>query len=291
MCTASSSTLFRLLLFVSILLAAITHAAPSSLSLSYDKAMKKELLGTTKERNPPWILEFYGDYAYLDEEDRTAFTKILDLDTQDIGDPIDGNRGRNNDGVAKLKKDYSNYTKDEVVVKVLQEPIGDRYIGEVKALKAVGLYVDSGIAPVRPGGEEAAVIMMKKLNGVPIKETIQYKHAGPELREKWLGDAKPMIRKQVVNWAVTKGILHADFHRNNLLFGGTRKATEIALNLPISEVEVLDFGYPGILKVDKDVTEQQVESWFDLQWEACMSGYDVINKKEAKIKKKEGKVQ
>ncbi|KAJ3737834.1 hypothetical protein DFJ43DRAFT_1046577 [Lentinula guzmanii] len=290
MCTASSSTLFRLLLFVSILLAAITHAAPSSLSLSYDKAMKEELLGTTKERNPPWILEFYGDYAYLDEEDRKAFTKILDLDTEDIGDPIDGNRGRNNDGVAKLKKDYSNYTKDEVVVKVLQEPIGDRYIGEVKALKAVGLYVDSGIAPVRPDKTKAAVIMMKKLDGVPIKETIEYKHADPEQREKMLSDAKPMIREQVVNWAVTKGILHAEFHRDNLLFGGTRTATHISLNLPISEVEVLDFGYPGILKVDKGVTEQQVEHWFDLQWEACMSGYDVINEKEARIKK-EGKVQ
>ncbi|KAJ3738631.1 hypothetical protein DFH05DRAFT_1464496 [Lentinula detonsa] len=289
MCTASSSILFRLLLFVSILLAAITHAAPSSLSLSYDKAMKEELLGTTKERNPPWILEFYGDYAYLDEEDRTAFTKILDLDTQDIGDPIDGNRGRNNDGVAKLKKDYSGYTKDEVVVKVLREPIGDRgigdrYIGEVKALKAVGLYVDSGIAPVRPDKTKAAVIMMKKLDGVPIKETIEYKHADPEQRERMLGDAKPMIRKQVVNWAVTKGILHADFHRNNLLFGGTRTATHISVNLPISEVKVLDFGYPGILKVDKGVTEQQV-------WEECMSGYDVINEKEAKIRKKEGKVQ
>ncbi|KAJ3992938.1 hypothetical protein F5050DRAFT_829072 [Lentinula boryana] len=259
MCTSSSSTLFRLLLCVSILLTAITHAALlplSPLSLSYNKEMKKELLGTTKERNPPWILEFYGSYA--DEEDRTAFTKILDLNTQDIGDRINGDRGGHSESVAKLKKDYSGYKKDEVVVKILYKSTDYREIGEVKALKAVGLYVDSGMAPVGPDGEKVAVIMMKKLDGVPIRETIQYKNANRQQENEIFGYAKPIVRKQVVNWAVTKGILHADFNPDNLLFGGTQTATHISLNLPISQVEVLDFGYPGILKVDKDVTEQQV---------------------------------
>ncbi|KAJ3781722.1 hypothetical protein GGU10DRAFT_390405 [Lentinula aff. detonsa] len=285
MCTSSSSTLFRLLLFVSILLTTITHAAPPPPSswASDEERMKIQLLGSTKERNPPWILEFYGHDANLNKEDRTAFTKILDLNTQDIGDRINGDRGDYSESVAKLKKDYSGHKKDEVVVKILKELKGGRDIGEVKALKAVGLYVDSGLAPVRPDGEEAPVIIMKKLDGVPIQETMQYKNAKPQQRKKIFDAAKPIIRKQVVNWAVTKGILHADFHRNNLLFGGTQTATHVSLNLPISEVKVLDFGYPGILKVDKGVTEQQVEHWFDLQWEACIvSGYDEIRRNESK---------
>ncbi|KAJ3995767.1 hypothetical protein F5050DRAFT_233492 [Lentinula boryana] len=295
MCTSTSSSLFRLLLFVSILLAAITHAAP--LSPTYDERMKDYMLGPTKERNPPWILNFYD--AYLDEKDRTTFTRILDLDTQDIGDPIEGGLGDYDDIVAKLKKDYKGYKKDEVFVKILKKPGDDqdrrdKEFGEVKALKAVGLYIDSGIAPVRRDGKEAAVIIMKKSDGVllPIKDTIQYKNALSKEKNKMIASAKPIIRKQVVDWAVTKGLLHVDFHVDNLLFGGTETAAGISLNLPITQVHILGFGYPGILKVDRDVTEQQVENWFDLQWEACMVGYLSLHvKEEDEIEKKKGKAQ
>ncbi|KAJ3739186.1 hypothetical protein DFH05DRAFT_529219 [Lentinula detonsa] len=291
MCTSTSSTLFRLLFFVSILLAAITHAAP--LSPTYDERMKDYMLGPTKERNPPWILNFYD--AYLDEGDRKAFTRNLRLGTQDIGNSIqDGLGVYGGDIVAKLKKDYQGYKKDEVFVKILGEPGDDKSgcdkeFSEVKALKAVGLYVDSGMAPVGRGGKGAAVIIMKKSDGVllPIKDTIQYKNALSKEKDEMIASAKPIIRKQVVDWAVAKGFLHVDFHVDNLLFGGTETAAGISLNLPVSQVHILGFSYPGIFKVEKGVTEQQVENWFDLQWEACMVGYlSLCVKEEDEIEKK-----
>ncbi|KAJ3914066.1 hypothetical protein F5877DRAFT_83164 [Lentinula edodes] len=266
-----SSVLCLLPLLISILFA---HAAP--LPIPPEDQMRITLLGTTKERNPPWILGFYGNESYLNKDDKKAFSKVLSLSPQDIGDPINGDRGQWSSGVAKLTKNYwklkggfRRYSKNNIVMKKLNVPVGNNDMGEVKALKDVGLYVDSGFARIGPHDGQVPVILMKKVVGVVMLETVEFKDANREQKLELLEEAKPLVRKQVVHWAVTKQLLHAEFNIGNFLVGGTQTLIHVSLNEPITEAQLLDFGYPGIFKVRKGVTEKEVSDWFELQWQVC----------------------
>ncbi|KAJ3848639.1 hypothetical protein EV368DRAFT_86408 [Lentinula lateritia] len=265
-----SSVLCLLPLLISIL---FVHAALPP--IPPEDQMRITLLGTTKERNvnsyavfmnsasrisqPPWILGFYGNDSYLNEDDKKAFSKILSLSPQDVGDPINGDRGQWSSGVAKLTKNYwklkggfRRYSKDNIVMKKLNVPIGNNDMGEVKALK-----------------DAVPVILMKKVVGVVMSEAAEFKDATREQKLELLEEAKPLVRKQVVHLAVTKQLLHAEFNIGNFLVGGTQTLIHVSLNQPITDAQLLDFGYPGIFKVRKGVTEKEISDWFELQWEVC----------------------
>lgn len=54
--------------------------------------------------------------------------------------------------------------------------------------------------------------------------------------------------------------LYSEFNIGNFLVGGTQTLIHVSLNEPITEAQLLDFGYPGIFKVRKGVTEKEVVS-------------------------------
>ncbi|KAJ3867464.1 hypothetical protein EV359DRAFT_61421 [Lentinula novae-zelandiae] len=198
-------------------------------------------------------------------------------------------------GIYSLLKDYEvggvNYGKDKVLIKVIggmdnpESKVDDKAWGEVKALKDVGLYIDSGMANVDHGNYP--VIVMKMVEGVRIQDTIEYKYAKVDQKEKLLEEAKPCVQKEIVHFAVEKGILHvqvafnllhikktnfvnvssSDFHLGNFLVGGTKTSKGLVLETPITKAQLVDWGYPGVFKVKKGVTKAEVEEWFELQWE------------------------
>ncbi|KAH7877836.1 hypothetical protein F5879DRAFT_925373 [Lentinula edodes] len=258
-----------LFLFLVIFTIHATDAAPTP---APNSEKIKRLGPSGGERNPDWILGFYGEDEYLDGDDKKVFEKTLnDLV---VGDVLYKYMGAYNKGIYLLLEDYEvkgvKHGKDTLIIKViggLRNPksvVDNKVWGEVKALKDVGLYVDSGMANVDNG--KYPVIVMKLVKGVMIKDTTEYENARLDLRLKWLEEAKPLVEEEVVNIAVEKGILQTDFHPDNFLVGGKKTPEGLALAIPITEARLVDWGYPGVFKVKKDVTKEEVRAWFEAQW-------------------------
>ncbi|GAW02517.1 hypothetical protein LENED_004179 [Lentinula edodes] len=217
------------------------------------------------------IKGFYGDDTYLDEADKKVFEKNLDLV---VGSHRDECSGAYNKGIYTLLKDYEvggvNHGKDTVIVKVIggvgnpESTVDNKVWGEVKALKDVDLYIDSGMAKVGDG--KYPVIVMKLVEGVMIKETNEYLDAKVDQRTKWLEEAKAHVKKEVVQNAVQKGVLHTDLNSYNFVVGGADTSDGPTLTTPITEARLVDWGYPGVFKVKNGVTETEVKKWFELQW-------------------------
>ncbi|KAJ3912560.1 hypothetical protein F5877DRAFT_84682 [Lentinula edodes] len=228
-------------------------------------------LPITKIGLPDRILGFYGDDTYLDEADKKVFEKNLDLV---VGSHRDECSGAYNKGIYTLLKDYEvggvNHGKDTVIVKVIggvgnpESTVDNKVWGEVKALKDVDLYIDSGMAKVGDG--KYPVIVMKLVEGVMIKETNEYLDAKVDQRTKWLEEAKAHVKKEVVQNAVQKGVLHTDLNSYNFVVGGADTSDGPTLAIPITEARLVDWGYPGVFKVKNGVTEDEVKKWFELQW-------------------------
>ncbi|KAJ3876769.1 hypothetical protein F5051DRAFT_466728 [Lentinula edodes] len=177
-------------------------------------------------------------------------------------------KGYHNEGIYLLQGDYTNskipVSKTAVIVKVMDE-VDNNALGEVRALKDVDLYIDSGMAIIHKKREP--VILMGKVDGVSILNTVQFKDAMREGNEKeidgWLEQMRPLVKEQVVFWALgKKRLLHADFNLGNIHIGArtSRSGTsqEVHFDYPIKKARVLDFGYPGIFKVSERVTKEQV---------------------------------
>ncbi|KAJ3814037.1 hypothetical protein EV368DRAFT_61620 [Lentinula lateritia] len=228
MCTFKNvSHLFTLLLLM--FMVQTVHAAPALISTQQTRLQKLGPPGG--KRNADWILDFYGDDAYLNEDDKKAFVKNLDhLVVGDIRSDCPGDYSK---GIYSLLKDYEvggvNYGKDKVLIKVVggmenpKSTVDDKSWGEVKALKDVGPYIDSGMANVDHGNYP--VIVMKMVEGVRIQDTIAYKYARPDQKLELLEEAKPHVRKEVVHFAVEKGILHVQIG-DTLEFSKSRKVLQ-----------------------------------------------------------------
>ncbi|KAJ3846738.1 hypothetical protein EV368DRAFT_88591 [Lentinula lateritia] len=279
-------TVSFLLLFLIVFTIHTTDAAPTPAPNS----KKIQRLGPPGgERNPDWVLGFYGEDEYLDGDDNKVFGEFSDdhgllpvhslnanmyhvleknLNHLVVGDVLYRHMGAYNKGIYHLLEDYEvkgvKHGKDTLIIKViggLRNPksiVDNKVWGEVKALKDVGLYVDSGMANVDNG--KYPVIVMKLVEGVMIKDTTEYINANLDLKLKWLEEAKPLVEEEVVNIAVEKGILQTDFHPDNYLVGGKKTPGGLALAIPITEARLVDWGYPGVFKVKKDVTKEEVVS-------------------------------
>ncbi|KAJ4001553.1 hypothetical protein F5050DRAFT_1328031 [Lentinula boryana] len=162
------------------------------------------------------------------------------------------------------------HLKSDVIVKVM-EGTGNDALGEVKALKDVGLYIDSGLVIIDK--KEEPVILMKKVPGVSLLDTVQFRDASSkEVIDAWVAKIEPFVRQLVVSWALSdQRLLHADFNLCNIHIGGKHTEQGIFFDEPITEVNLLDFGYPGIFKVSETVTKEQVQTWFQLQWKTRTS--------------------
>ncbi|GAW07512.1 hypothetical protein LENED_009510 [Lentinula edodes] len=231
---------------------------------------------------PSWILDFSGNNAYLNDEDKKAFNKPLGKAV--IGPRIDC-EGYHNEGIYLLQEDYMSskilgskiHRKTAVIVKVMDE-VDKNALGEVRALKDVDLYIDSGMAIIHK--QKKPVILMGKGDGVSILDTVQFKDAVKGGNEKeidgWLEQMRPLVKEQVVFWALSgKRLLHVDFNLGNIHIGAktapSSTSQEVRFDYPIKKARVLDFGYPGIFKVSDRVTKEEVEKWFELQWESRTS--------------------
>ncbi|KAF8826249.1 hypothetical protein HHX47_DHR5000341 [Lentinula edodes] len=236
-------TLERISYLLSLLLLIISvkpaHAIPTPAQISIkgkDARMRKIVLGAPGEDlDPDWILGFYGDDTYLDEADK----KVFDYEVGGV-----------------------NHGKDTVIVKVIggvgnpESTVDNKVWGEVKALKDVDLYIDSGMAKVGDG--KYPVIVMKLVEGVMIKETNEYLDAKVDQRTKWLEEAKAHVKKEVVQNAVQKGVLHIDLNSYNFVVGGADTSDGPTLTTPITEARLVDWGYLGVFKVKNGVTETDI---------------------------------
>lgn len=124
-----------------------------------------------------------------------------------LGAPLDANGGGYNTGLYELHKDYKGHKASDVVVKCMPESIDDTIWGEVKALKAVDYFIDSGMLSMpQHKGKPTPVILMKKIPGVIPAETPLWNN-GRTQRLKLVDDLKPKVKAEVVAWAVDKKIL------------------------------------------------------------------------------------
>ncbi|KAH7875798.1 uncharacterized protein C8R40DRAFT_1187045 [Lentinula edodes] len=247
--TLKGFSLIFLLIFTTL---QITHAVPAP-AQNLKEARYVEIRSGSRgpdvqmSEMPDWTLGYYGDDAYLNEDDKRVFG----------GDAL---------YIYASKEDYKvegiNHDKDTLIVKVLK--YNDKHSwGEVKALKDVGLYIDSGLITVQES--DCYAIVMKMVKGVLLEETEEYKNARLAQKKALLEEVKSLVKEEVVRFAVQKQILHADFHVENFLVGGRKTDKGMTLDIPITRAELVDWGYPGIYKVKKDLTKAEVEEWFDLE--------------------------
>jgi hypothetical protein len=123
------------------------------------------------------------------------------------------NGGENNAGLYLLHKDYKGHKADGVVVKRMPEPIDNEAWGEVKALDTVGYLIDSGLmlVKVRTRGQHKVkripVILMKRIPGVVPQKTPVW-HQGKAQKAELMEHVKLKVKKEIVNWAVEKNLLH-----------------------------------------------------------------------------------
>ncbi|KAJ3733482.1 hypothetical protein DFJ43DRAFT_205487 [Lentinula guzmanii] len=264
-----------LLLFVTMIFMVIRiDAAPTLDRLGWTR---EQLLGKDLDesgRNPSWILDFYGSDEYLNQGDKIVFKKPL---TNAVIGPRLSHEGLYNKGIYALNADYKGsipesetHLKSEVIVKVMEDT-GNNALGEVRALKDVGLYIDSGLIIIDK--EQQPVILMKKVPGVSLQEIVQYRDASSkEEVDAWIAQMEPLVQQLVVSWALSDHrLLHADLNVCNIHIGGKRTQQGISFDEPITEVNLLDFGYPGIFKVSETVTKEQVQTWFKAQWKSRTS--------------------
>ncbi|KAJ3909712.1 hypothetical protein F5879DRAFT_997834 [Lentinula edodes] len=200
-----------LVIMISVMAKTIQSAPTPAEPVNRLDPVRVELLGKDLEdsgRNPSWILDFYGNNAYLGAEDKQVFNKWIKkpLGKAVVGLKIDC-KGYHNEGIYLLQGDYTNS----------KIPFKDA---------------------VREGTNE------KEIDG-------------------WLEQMRPLVKEQVVFWALgKKRLLHADFNLGNIHIGAKTSQSgtsqEVHFDYPVKKARVLDFGYPGIFKVSHKATKEQV---------------------------------
>ena len=84
---------------------------------------------------------------------------------------------------------------------------GSEALGEVLALKDVGFYIASGLYTI--SGQEKHVIIMKKIPGTPLPDTIEYKkEPSDEKRNQMKGEAIELMCENVADIVMAKKVLH-----------------------------------------------------------------------------------
>ncbi|KAF5380317.1 hypothetical protein D9757_007941 [Collybiopsis confluens] len=172
----------------------------------------------------PWILKSYDDPSNITPADKTVFAKNLDS-TVALEKAAFGDKGDYNAGVYLLSHDYEGHKAGEVAAKILQKENNAAY-AEVKALKTIGLFIGAGKLKLPPkdaslkiASATLPVVLMRRMHGEPLDETEEWKKAKAEHDDKhcmiWMAQTMDATCKQVVQWAVEKQFVHADFHKKN----------------------------------------------------------------------------
>ncbi|KAJ4484283.1 hypothetical protein C8J55DRAFT_548687 [Lentinula edodes] len=255
---------------------AVTHSAPLAL-LGGTKIRSLASVNTVSidERSPavPYPMVEYDtkkllsdgtikcieDPSVFKEDDKRVFEKRLEDVV--LGDKIAA--GSNNFGIWMLTHDYKGYHKSDLIVKIL--PVaGPKSYGEVKALRIMGLLVESGEIKVNEirvphfemlpkdleGKSFYPAIIMKKMPGKLLRETDLFKAAGPK--------EQLAVEEQVIDWsckrAVKDAITHKVYHDDNNLANTLVTVSDGA----IKAVDLVDYGSPGTYLVMKEVEEEKL---------------------------------
>ncbi|KIK71700.1 hypothetical protein GYMLUDRAFT_235993 [Collybiopsis luxurians FD-317 M1] len=222
----------------------------------------------------PWISKQYDDPANLNADDRKVFTKDLTGHVT-LQDEIFGSKGDYNAGVYLLAHDYLGHKGDQVVAKILPRKDDTAY-AEVKALKTVEYYIDSGLITVHPkagnplvASSKMPVVLMKRMVGETLDETEEWKKAKAEKSDKqcveWMSQTMEMTCKQIVHWAIDKHLLHADFHKRN--------ENIVMKNGAVDSVNIFDMGFPRVFTVHPSAKEAAVQSWCEIYFKSLWPNF------------------
>ncbi|KAF9064809.1 hypothetical protein BDP27DRAFT_1366928 [Rhodocollybia butyracea] len=247
----------------------IIHALSIFIPASYAAPIPHSL---SHEQTDAWIGDDYGSDSNLNTNDKQAFVQTLE--GVELGGRLSGNGGGYNAGIYVLSKDYKGHEASQVIAKCMQTPIDVKAWGEVKALKTVGYFIDSGL--LLKDNARIPVILMKRIPGVVPPLTRRWK--SEKERAKLLEEIKPKVKAEIVGWAVRNKMLLTDFHPGNIHVDLTEEDT-------VKSVNVLDFGYPGVYVVKPTVKEDEVGKWFEEQWSELVEGFQLPSTQGATEKK------
>ncbi|KAJ3854749.1 hypothetical protein EV368DRAFT_80279 [Lentinula lateritia] len=247
------------LLTVPLCLLTVTHAAPAPPALNPRRAPTLDELDVTVRKSIllSWIGDFYGSERFLTKADKETFARPLNVQ---CGEKIQLNtldRGSYNLGLYNLRGDYEGHPASTAVVKILPGPTDRRAWGEVKALQAVGQYIDSGL--LQPRNQLA--IVMKKVEGKIITYTKTWAESDATKKKELLNQMKVLVQKQFKDWVHEKGMAYVHFAYQNML-------VTIDSNGSIRSCRLVDLGYYGVFKVESldSVTDSQIDDFFEKQW-------------------------
>ncbi|KAJ3965799.1 hypothetical protein EV361DRAFT_954662 [Lentinula raphanica] len=212
-------------------------------------APRKHLDLVQRETLPHWILGEVDNPSFFTDKDRKAFSKTLW--NVRLGEKLPVG-GKHNYAIYSLKGYGIRFKSNSLIMKVFNA-VNNAAIGEAKALGAVGDLVASGI--VKSLGSKPAIIMKKK-PGQPLHTTNEYKAARETVREKMRDQTYRLMRKEVVNVAAKKYVLHDDNHPalSNVL------VTMSGNN--VKSVALVDYGPPQTYFLDKSVTKGDVCNFY-----------------------------
>ncbi|KAJ3924925.1 MAG: hypothetical protein NXY57DRAFT_968753 [Lentinula lateritia] len=239
----------------------VTHAASAPLNPRKPPTLAE--LDVT-----PWIGDFYGSKHFLTKADKETFARPLNVQ---CGEKIQLNRldrGEHNLGLYNLRGDYKGHPASTAVVKILPGPTDRRAWGEVKALQAVGQYIDSGL--LQPGNRLA--IVMKKVEGEIITYTKTWAESDETKKKELLNQMKVFVKKQFKDWVHEKGMAYVDWTYQNMLVTFDSKGS-------IRSCGLVDLGYYGVFKVEspESVTDGQIDEFFEKQWKNRMKVVNLID--------------
>ncbi|KAJ3907129.1 hypothetical protein F5879DRAFT_986773 [Lentinula edodes] len=197
-----------------------------------------------------WILEEYE--KTVTAADKNVFkAKLKDVQ---LG-PLLSTEGLHNNGIYSMKGKYKGKSGDDIVLKVLKT-VDDEAYAEVKALKGIGEYVDSGMFTVK--GKEAPVIIMIKVPGSVLSDTPEYKKAKTDEKEKMKEEAIDLMCKEVAEVGKSKGILHNDNRIENI-------HVTMSGNKVVS-AKLTDWGAYELYTMDKSASEAEIIAFCKKHW-------------------------
>ncbi|KIK65071.1 hypothetical protein GYMLUDRAFT_70984 [Collybiopsis luxurians FD-317 M1] len=200
-----------------------------------------------------WILDDYLTVLKAREHEvKDAFSiKLTGITHVTFMPPSE--RGLNNEGVYSVM-----YHDQEAVMKVMNwKNGGSEALGEVLALKDVGFYIASGLCTL--SGQEKHVIIMKKIPGTPLPDTIEYKkEPSDEKRNQMKGEAIELMCENVADIVMAKKVLHYENTVDNTCV--------LMKDGKVGSARVCDFGPVGMYRVDHSVQRAQVIAWCKKRW-------------------------
>ncbi|KAJ3872390.1 hypothetical protein F5051DRAFT_433065 [Lentinula edodes] len=250
------------LLTVPLCLLTVTHAAPAPPAPNPLKPPPLDVL------EPSWIGDFYGSDRFLTEADKETFARPLNVQRGEIIQLNRLDRGNYNLGLYNLAGDYKGHPASTAVVKILPGPTDRRAWGEVKALQAVGQYIDSGL--LQP--ENQLAIVMKKVEGEIITYTKTWAESDATKKKELLNQMKVFVKKQFKDWVHEKGMAYVHLAYQKMLVTFNSKGS-------IQSCGLVDLGYFGVFKVKSPdtVTDDEIDEFFEKQWQHVMKATNLID--------------